>query len=173
MELGQKGEQIVLDKIREISDGMYDTRDNLNARKIGIDGLRYVKVRNIWNAEFFDIKTENYDKTIFVETVSNIEANTPGCYMSTKADVFYHYLPKTKTIYAVNVRRMRELLKNKAEEIKDKEKEFSSNKDGNTWGSRGYALEIDWLIANKVIMGHMPDELVADEKDREKVIWPI
>ncbi len=62
---------------------------------------RHKDIDLIWTREFkgvrkqvlIEIKVDNYYETgnYFFETLSNVEKNTPGCFMYSEADYFFYY----------------------------------------------------------------------------------
>jgi hypothetical protein len=87
-----------------------NVEDDKRFQKQDVD-LLWVYILN--NKEYFkkiEVKGDRYSHTgnFFIETMSNIERNNPGCFMYTEADFIYYYFIDTKEVNIIPVKRWRE-----------------------------------------------------------------
>lgn len=68
----------------------------------------------IWTTQtgeiLIEIKGDRWNKTrnLFFETHSNLERNTPGCFMYTEADWLFYYFVNTRQLYKLPMPKTRE-----------------------------------------------------------------
>jgi hypothetical protein len=69
------------------------------------DTYRTIDVDLLWVTQKacyqVEIKGDRWDKTgnVFLETHSNVEKGTPGCFLYTEADLLFYYFVHPKTLY--------------------------------------------------------------------------
>lgn len=106
-----------------------------------------------------EIKGDRYSHTgnFFIETVSNREKGTPGCFMYTEADYIFYYFVDTKELNAIPVEKARDWFKKNLNRFEEK---FLSTKVGNV----GYYTSSGRLVPKNVMrkeVGVMHKTLLA------------
>ena len=93
-----------------------------------------------------EIKGDRYAHTgnFFIETVSNREKNTPGCFMYTEADFIYYYFVDTKELNVMPVEKSRNWFVKNMHKFEEK---MLSTKVGDV----GYYTSLGRLVPKKVM----------------------
>ncbi|MDY0105366.1 MAG: hypothetical protein RBS27_01730 [Giesbergeria sp.] len=70
-----------------------NVEDDIAYRKKDIDLLWHRKIDGITKVCSIEVKVDTYFRTgnYFLETISNVEKNTPGCFLYSEADYFFYY----------------------------------------------------------------------------------
>lgn len=84
----------------EITTGVISVEKNKKYQNQDIDFLWFYKKDGIEHMKKIEVKADRYSHTgnFFIETVSNIKKNTPGCFIYSKADYFFYYFIDTKEL---------------------------------------------------------------------------
>lgn len=104
MSIGKRGEETVLQYYKNKGTKTQDVRNSWYYRTRDIDFL--------FNGQTVEVKTQQYierDKQIVLEVVSNADLKRfkMGWLMSSQADVFIFYSPKSNTMYQMLVNELR------------------------------------------------------------------
>lgn len=89
--------------------GVINVEDDWYYRKKDIDLLWVYRLNGKEKVKKLEIKGDRYSRTgnFFLETVSNKEKGTPGCFMYTEADFVYYYFVDTKEVNIMPVEKTR------------------------------------------------------------------
>lgn len=115
-------------------------------QKKDIDLLWIYIVRGKEYMKKIEIKGDRYAHTgnFFIETVSNREKNTPGCFMYTEADYIYYYFVDNNELNVIPVEKSREWF---IENMYRFEEKMLSTKVGDV----GYYTSLGRLVPKKVM----------------------
>lgn len=99
-------------------------------QKKDIDLIWRVNVNGKERDVYIEIKGDRYSHTgnFFIETISNREKNTPGCFMYTEADYIFYYFMDTKELNIMPVKKSRDWFIKNIDRFSEK---FLSTKVGN------------------------------------------
>lgn len=107
-----------------------NVEDDKHFQKKDIDLLWVYKNNGKEYMKRIEIKGDRYSHTgnFFIETISNKEKNTPGCFLYTEADYIFYYFVETKELNVMNVEKSRDWFIKNIERFEEK---FLSTKVGN------------------------------------------
>ena len=138
--VGNKGEEIVkrfLCGLKNVA-SITDVSSNAAYQKQDIDLIINFSDGTSSTAE---IKTDTYTSgNIFFETVSNLEANVPGCMYKTKADFLLYYFTKTKELYILDMPAYLKWFKANRSNFTEKKLKNINRRNNGTYTSVGYTI---------------------------------
>lgn len=124
---------------------VFNVESNNYFRKIDVN-LIHVR-RNIVGETYkkIEVKGDTYSHTgnMFLETVSNIQERTSGCFMYTEADYLFYYYINSKELYIIPVLECREWFENNRDRFKSCGKVISTN---GLYMSYGFAIPKDIVL---------------------------
>lgn len=128
--------EIAVKEVEEYLNNMEETIEVINVeddaeyQKKDIDLIWRYKMNGRKYEQRIEVKGDRYHHTgnFFLETISNIERNNPGCFMYSEADYFFYYFVETRELNVIPLRRAREWFKNNIDRFEEK---FLSTKVGN------------------------------------------
>lgn len=79
-------------------------------QKLDIDLLWFYRLKGKTYMKTIEIKGDRYAHTgnYFIETVSNLTKNTPGCFLYSQCDLLFYYFLDTKELNIIPMKRARE-----------------------------------------------------------------
>lgn len=146
---GKKGEQAVMawliknpaiSKVVDVSlDPKYQKQD--------IDFLVYGVNNKVFTV---DVKTDTYYSTgnFFLETVKNSNKNSPGCFLSTKADYWFYLFIPQNVLYVLPMKQVRQWVVDHQAQFKTLSHPTKNEYGDILYYSHGVLVNRDFLIAN-------------------------
>lgn len=107
-------------------------------------------------AYMIEIKGDKYFKTnnYFIETISNMNTNSLGCFLLTKSDYIFYYFPNEKQLHIMPTKKAQEYVLQHQEEFK-KRNPSTTDKNGKHW----YYSE-GRLIPRKTMQQHIDIQII-------------
>lgn len=121
-----------------------------------VEGDREFRKRDIdlvWETDkgeiTIEIKGDTYHRTgnFFLETLSNQERNTPGCFMYTEADFVFYYFVTIKKLYILPMPETRDWFREHLGEFRERATETEIG-NGEHYTTVGRLVPIATLLAN-------------------------
>lgn len=149
LKVGEIGEQVVVNYLQKEEHviQIIDVRDD---KKFQVDDIDYLVYTDNFIIFPIEVKTDTMAHrtgNIAYEVYSNKHYRTKGCLEKTKAKFVYYYLTETKTLYNINVQKLREYVHNNYDE--------SQLRNMGDY-ALGYLIKIKELV-NKNIMKEIGD----------------
>jgi hypothetical protein len=114
-----------------------------------------IDVDLLWRAKDQEVKIEikgdTYHKTgnFFLETYSNEERNTPGCFMYTQADFVFYYFVEIKTLYSLPMPETKDWFEKHINEFKE-------SRTQTPYGNGQRYTTVGRLVPIKTLMKNVP-----------------
>lgn len=154
--VGQGGERLVLSLFEQLRNpnpwfrtvAVQDVTGDPVFQKLGIDFTWFVKAAGCTCAITVEVKTDRNDHTgnFFFETVSDVEQNTLGAFLSSTAEWYFYAFPNTETIYCLPLYETREWFLDTTDQ--SRERAVGSVRDGRAWQTLGVPVPIKQVISN-------------------------
>lgn len=139
--IGKAGEKLIYEYLKNNPDvlGIEDVSDNKNWQAKDVDFLVTYKDLGQFPIE---IKNDQYASgNFFFETMSSIEAKTPGCLVKSSAKFLYYYFQRYRTLYIINLSAFRQWFYENKNKFNRKEVK-NYRKNGGTYTTEGYTIPI-------------------------------
>lgn len=145
LKTGEIGESAVLKFLQNESnvEDVIDVRNDKVFQKYDIDFLVYTDRSIIVPIEVKSDTMAHRTGNIAYEVLSNKHYNTKGCFEKTRARYIYYYLTKTKQLYQIDVKKLRNHVKNY---YANKRKLIPMGDN-----ALGYLIKINELLENNVM----------------------
>lgn len=148
--IGQYGVELVKDFLKQCSAGglwyktasVIDVQENWEFQALGVDLLWCVNTINSLCCFSVEVKSDLNEKlgNFFFETISNVERDTLGAFLSSKAEWYFYCFVNVPKLYCIPLTEARTWFNKNSSEFR--EADSRSNKDGSTWMTKGRLVPI-------------------------------
>lgn len=145
LEIGVIGEEVVLKFLENMPtiDEVIDVRNEKKWQQFDVDFLAYTDKNVIVPIEVKSDNLAHVTGNIAYEVLSNKHYNTKGCFEKTRARYIYYFLTKTKQLYQIDVKKLR----NHVNDCYTNKKKLIPMGDN----ALGYLIKIKELISENIM----------------------
>jgi hypothetical protein len=140
--------------------GLASVEDNPKYRKAGIDILWVVKEGEGKRVVPVEVKADTYYRTgnLYLETISNTTKGSPGCFVSSQADVYAYFFIGVNVLYWIPLKRAQKWFSEHQERFP-----IRLTSTGNRDGEHMYKTE-GRLVPRNVLVAEVPGTMVVEVK---------
>lgn len=144
IKVGEIGEEKTLEYLysRDFTQEVIDVRDDDFWRDNDVDFILICKDGDILKIEIKTDMIADKSKNLAYEVISNKHYNTLGCFVKTKCDVMFYYLPNTDEMYYINMSMLRDY-------VEENKKNLTLVPMGDN--ALGYLLRINKLLEKEIM----------------------